>query len=107
MESTKPKHEKMSKSRGNVITPDEVIYGVCELEPGFVFCDRSGRILMPPQQYGIWRNRGEDNFYYTGRRFGHEPVFLCQLESGVAHICRLLIDGEEREQHPAILATLP
>lgn len=29
--------EKMSKSRGNVITPEEVVYGVYEMHSGYEF----------------------------------------------------------------------
>ena len=33
------KYEKMSKSRGNVISVDEVIFGVYHVEPNYEFID--------------------------------------------------------------------
>jgi hypothetical protein len=96
--------EKMSKSRHNVVTPDEVVFAVYDLQRGYEFRTIDG-IIREPLRYGIWRNKGGDGFYYTSSQTGRQPVFLCR--TGHAETCVLMIDGEERMQHPKLLATLP
>ncbi len=96
--------EKMSKSRNNVVTPDEVIYGVYELSRGFEFRTIDG-VIHCHRTFGIWQNKGGDGYYYTSTRSGRIPVFLCQC--GDPRPCVLLIDGHERVQHPELLDTLP
>lgn len=96
-------YTKMSKSRGNVITPDEVIYGVAYFfEEGYDFRDSWGRVV-DYQQMGVWRNKGGDGFYYTSTRTGRQPVFLCTA----GEPCRLLVNGEEVVQHPSLLCCSP
>lgn len=104
MQTMATRYEKMSKSRNNVITPDEIVHGVMATEPGFEFRTINGYILEPTR-YGIWRNVGGDGCYYTSSRCGKTPVFLCQV--GDPRACVLLINGQETVQHPEILASLP
>ena len=93
------KREKMSKSRNNVITPDEVIYGVVTLAPGFEFRDKLGNVF-DYAKWRIWRDKGHDSFYYTSTQTGKIPVFLCEIDNPFP--CILLINNEEVEQHPTL-----
>ena len=90
------KYEKMSKSRGNGISVDEVVHGVYGVADGYEFRDASGATIAF-LALGVWQNRGGDSMFYTAERFGRVPVFLCQI--GNPAPCILLIDGVEREQH--------
>lgn len=66
------KLEKMSKSRGNVITIDEVVHGVSELDPRFVFRYFDGSVASRLDR--VWRAA-------SGSFFCHQsPVFLCRRE---------------------------
>ena len=87
------KYEKMSKSRGNVVLPEEVVYGVIELCPGYEFRDNCGNIVN--WQNNVWRDKSKSGYFFTATRFGRQPIFLC--ENG--DHCVLLIDGQEKEQH--------
>lgn len=98
MEQKKPQYEKMSKSRGNVITPDEVMYGVAELQPGYEFRFFNGVVIDDFKELGVWRNRLNDSMFYTSTRTGKHPVFLHEKGNPVPAL--LLIDGEECLQHP-------
>jgi len=64
---------KMSKSRGNVVLPEEVVHGVCDLAPGHEFRDRFGR-LVDYRTQGVWLQAGRG--YLTSTKFGRKPVFL-------------------------------
>lgn len=66
-------HEKMSKSKGNSISVDEVVRGVAQVAPGFVLHDEHGRVVRP-QDVGAWR--GLYGMYYEAARFGGKPLFL-------------------------------
>ena len=85
-----PQYTKMSKSRGNVVAPDEVVYGVYRLDDGYEFRDLFGKIV-DWREIGIWRQRGQG--YRTTRKFGSHPVFLHEvgnpvpafLDDGVQH----------------------
>lgn len=93
--------EKMSKSRGNVVTIDEVVGGVSEIDSDYEFRVQVGpdemRALVDYRKVGVWRC-GID--YFTSTRLGKLPVYLCR--KGVDGPCTLLIDGVEREQHQEI-----
>lgn len=91
------KSDKMSKSRGNVVTVDEVIYGVADLDPSCEFRDLSGRVI-DYKSLGVWRHRSGDSMFYTSTRTGKRPVFLHQKDNPEPAL--LLIDGVERIQHP-------
>jgi valyl-tRNA synthetase len=90
------KYEKMSKSRGNVVLPEEVIYGVIELDPGCEFRDKYGNTV--DWQNNVWRDKGKSGFFFTATRFGRQPVFLCEKGDHCVHSV-LLIDEQEKEQH--------
>lgn len=62
----------MSKSKGNVITPDEVIHGVYQLDPNYEFRNVNGEVINY-KSYGVWRDCDGD--YFTSKRTGHQPVF--------------------------------
>jgi hypothetical protein len=88
------RHEKMSKSRGNVVSPDEVVFGVYELCPGYEFRDPAGR-LVDYRQKGVWRS---PDGYRTATRFGAAPVFLHCRNNPVP--CLLgFSDGRVQTQH--------
>jgi valyl-tRNA synthetase len=71
---------KMSKSRGNVVSPEEVIYGVCKLTPGYEFRDLAGKVVDFKVQ-GVWRQA--DCGYLTSTKFGRQPVFLHYINEPV------------------------
>ena len=89
-----PKYEKMSKSRGNVVLPEEVVYGICDLEKGFEFRDIFGQVV-DWKVFGVWRDKLKTGYFFTSTRTGRQPVFL--YEDGEP--CILLINGEEKVQH--------
>ena len=91
---------KMSKSCGNVVMPEEVVYGVSSVDPAYEFRDESGQVI-DYREYGVWRDRPRTSMYFTDTRHGRRPVFLC--ETGNPEPCVLLIDGEERVQHAETL----
>lgn len=92
--------EKMSKSRGNVVLPEEVVYGVCDLAIGFEFRNlrKSGLEFVDWTKIGIWQDKGNTGFFYTTTKFGREPVWLCEVNN--SNPCVLLINGDEKVQHP-------
>jgi hypothetical protein len=93
------KWEKMSKSRGNVITPDEIVYGVYEVNPGYEFRDESGKVIEDFRELGIWRDRPNGGDFFTSSRFGKRPVFLHEI--GNPDPCQFTDGkGNVREQHP-------
>jgi len=93
--------EKMSKSRGNCVTVDMVVYGVMYLEVGYEFRDAENRVIKNWKQCGIWRNKSGDGFYYTGPAFGERPVFLCKIDEIIP--ARLLLNEVEVMQHPDLI----
>ncbi len=67
------RREKMSKSRGNVVNPDEVVRGVYRLDPGYEFRDTCGN-FVDYKFFGVWFKTGVG--YHTSRKTGNIPVFL-------------------------------
>ena len=92
------KREKMSKSRGNVVTIDEVVYLIHEVDDAYEFRDKYGT-SVDHRNMGVWRDKGGD--FFTNTRSGKQPIFLC--EKGNPSQCILLIDGQEKEQHACLL----
>lgn len=95
---TQPVYEKMSKSRGNVVLPEEVVYGVADLKPECEFRFISGGIISDYRECGIWQNCLHDKFFYTATRFGRLPVFLHYKDNPCPAL--LTINGKETLQHP-------
>lgn len=91
------KREKMSKSRGNVTLPEEVVYGVYEVAGGYEFRLAENNLVINPHEYEVWRNRPGDSCFYTSTKHGRQPVFLCQC--GNPSPCIFLVDGKEIIQH--------
>jgi hypothetical protein len=81
---------------------DEVVHGIHELAPGYEIRDMIGALidfnLIDFKQWGVWRDKAKNGFFYTSTRSKRQPVFLCCSEDGGE--CLLLIDGEEKVQHP-------
>jgi len=73
--------EKMSKSKGNVVRPEEVVGGVFELHHGFEFRDRRHEVI-DHEVFGIWRSPMSPD-YWTSTRTGRRPVWLCIKEEPV------------------------
>ena len=96
-EQKKPEWVKMSKSLGNVVTVDEVVYGVAEVDNGFEFRNVCNEPI-DYKEWNVWQDVAGTGFYYTSTRSGKKPVWLCQI--GDSDVPILLIDGEEKEQHP-------
>lgn len=88
------KREKMSKSRDNVVLPEEVVRGVCGLAAGYHFRDERGA-AVDWEWAGVWR--AEDG-YRTSTRFGRQPVFLHEDGNPVPCLLRFS-DGREMVQH--------
>lgn len=84
------KRQKMSKSRGNVIHPEEMVYGVCDLSEEYEFRDLNNEAI-DHQRSWIYRKEGK-HFYHKSL-----PVFLCRKNYPVP--CLITINGEEQLQH--------
>lgn len=65
------KLEKMSKSKGNVVEVDEVVYGVASVVEGYEFRDENSELIDAVNR--VWR---KGNSYWLCRRYGGRPVFL-------------------------------
>src|SRR3990167_10229920 len=91
---SKPLWEKMSKSRGNGVSVDEVISGVSEINCNYEFRDINGYKIDYNKEC-IW-NAG-DYQYFTAKRYGKKPVFLHQKE--YLKPCAFVVDGELKFQH--------
>lgn len=98
-----PQYEKMSKSRGNVVLPEEVVYGVHELPFEYEFRDFLGEVV-DYKEFGVWRDKFHTSFFFTSTKHGREPVWLCEKNKfdseGKPIPLVLLINGEEKVQHP-------
>jgi hypothetical protein len=62
----------MSKSRGNVVLPEEVVRGVYELSHLFEFKDLDARVVDWKLK-GVWMDTAG---YRTSTKYGRQPVFL-------------------------------
>lgn len=92
-------YQKMSKSRGNVIGVDEILFGVAELESGYEFRLGDGA-LIDYHQIPVWRDKCGTGYFYLGSSYGRLPVFLHEV--GNSEPCILLLDGVEAVQHPSV-----
>jgi len=92
-----PTYTKMSKSRGNVVLPEEVVCGVCELDPSYEFRDVNGN-LVDWKAAGVWRHH--ESGYFTSTRTGRQPVFLHEVANPIP--CMLNRAGREQMQHPEL-----
>ena len=70
--------EKMSKSKGNVICPEEVVWGVLRMIPGYEFRNSLNEVV-DFKEFGIWRDCSDTNCYFTSTRTGKQPVWLCEI----------------------------
>jgi valyl-tRNA synthetase len=86
--SEKPRYEKMSKSKGNVVLPEEVVYGVCDLRPGLEFRDADGQAI-DWKKLGVWQDELNTKFFFTATRFGRKPVFLHYKDNHVPALLTL------------------
>jgi hypothetical protein len=100
-EKKKPVYEKMSKSRGNVVLPEEVVYGVAHLDDGYEFRLPDGKVIEDYLELGIWQDGLNSKMFFTATRYGRVPVFLHCKGNPVPAM--LLLDGEEKLQHPDLV----
>ncbi len=91
------KYEKMSKSRGNVVMVDEVVFGIQELDRECEFCDKDGNLIEDYKKFEIWRDKLGDGMFYSSKRFGKFPVYL--RNKNTLELCTFLINGKEVLQH--------
>lgn len=89
----------MSKSRGNVVSPEEVVHGVYELDSGYEFRD-TDKNLVDWQAAGVWRT--PEYNYFTSTRTRKRPVFLHEVNNPVP--CLLQVRGVEQLQHPELIS---
>lgn len=85
--------DQMSKSKGNVVLPEEVVHGVFVLEEGYEFRDLAGH-LVDWKLVGVWLQSGRG--FLTSTKYGRRPVFLHEIDNPVPG--SLL--GWETVQHP-------
>ena len=86
------KRVKMSKSRGNVISPDEVVYGVYTLAPGYEFRDLEGQ-LVDWEKERVWFMSGRG--YLTSTKYGRRPVFMHKVDDPIP----VFLSNMETVQH--------
>lgn len=96
--------EKMSKSKGNVISVDEVVHGVATIDHPYELrlpIAENGTYTLIPfdfKKFHVWR---DGPFYFTGNSYGKVPVFLCK--KGREDPCQFPYNGgviEQHENHP-------
>lgn len=80
--------EKMSKSRGNVVWVDEVVFGVIDINDKYEFRNESGFVIKDYKKFGVWRDvhnmcKIAKGCYFTTNRCGLQPVFLCQKDNEI------------------------
>lgn len=88
--------EKMSKSRGNVITVDEVVNGIYEVDSRYEFRDQTNKVIDWKER-GVWRDRERTGYYFMSSRYKLQPAFLHCKDNPVP--CLLLINSVEQVQH--------
>lgn len=88
----KPQWEKMSKSRGNVVLPQEVVHGVEDIDKGYEFRLVGGE-LIDHQAWGVWRDKLDTGDFFTSTRYGRQPVYLMEVGNPVAPM--LEVDSSE------------
>jgi hypothetical protein len=93
---------KMSKSGHNIVTPDEVTYGVESCNFGYEFRFKDGTIC-DFKAYGVWQNKNGGNFFYTSTITGRIPIYLYYNEEP----CIVFINGQEVIQHSLAPAGCP
>lgn len=86
--------EKMSKSRGNVVSIDSMVHRVSSIGRDYEFRDAAGRVVDYDAR-GVWRMPHEGG-YWTEMP-NAEPVWLCRI--GVAEP-PLFPTGEQHPGHP-------
>ena len=90
--------EKMSKSRGNVVRPEEVVYGVHELAGTHEFRTLTGDIIEDLKECGVWQDMFGNGCFYTSTCHGKHPVMLHERGNEVP--CIIVVQGKEILQHP-------
>ena len=93
---------KMSKSKGNVITIDEVVRGVHRLPSNFEFRDNRGG-LIDWLKLGVWRS---PEGYRMGSPYGKQPVFLHLVGEPVPPLVMGKVQHPEEEAYWAHLLDL-
>lgn len=96
---TKPKLTKMSKSKGNVITIDEVVKGVHSLDDNFEFRDLSGQ-LVDWKKRTVWLS---PEGYRTSSPTGKRPVFLHLVGEPVPPLLMSCVQHKEERRYWAEL----
>lgn len=91
------KWEKMSKSRGNVVLPDEVVGRIFEMHPTYEIRNRNN-ILVDWRAIGAWRHYSADGMFYADSQHGRIPLFLHEIGNPIP--CMLEIGDTLRLQHP-------
>ncbi len=117
--------EKMSKSRGNVITIDEVVGRISSISPGFEIRDHHNNIIDNIDRLNLWRDK--DRMIFCGSKwnclrkhpgfeilgqmeitehssspvpvFSHIPVFLHKTGNPIP-VTYELENGKILQQHP-------
>lgn len=84
-------YEKMSKSKGNTVSVDEVVYGVRSIREGFELRDEQNQVV-DPREVGAWESQ-ETFEYFTAVRMGKRPLWLCMTGEPVPPLVR------EKVQH--------
>lgn len=82
--------EKMSKSRGNVISPDEIIKGVYQLDAGYEFRDFQGQVVDWKKEHVFLQPKVG---YWTHKKV---PVCLHEVDNPVP----VFLEGWSSSQHP-------
>ena len=102
--------EKMSKSKGNVIRPEEVVYGVRSIEDSHEFRDLDNDVI-DYRAWGVWQDEfrtvydkyvpnaegPKPSLFYTATRYGLRPVFIHQKDNPIP--CLFTDNGREYTQH--------
>ena len=93
--------EKMSKSRGNAISVDEVTFGVMDIDPRYEFRHVGGEVIRDFKFCGVWRDTARTGDYFTGTRQGRRSVFLHEKGNPVPAMLR--VRSEASDAHYLLL----